>query len=169
MKLTGKGLFSLFIALLMAILIINAMEFNSKARSIPIGVGTIVLIMSLLQFFSDTFPNTKKYLFFIKQSGVFNEAEKITKSEANDNSGIAEKKEEVQEEGETKSVLVILLSLVGFILLLSITTYMIAVTVFIFLFVWLVGKEKVTSALSLAVVLGIAMYLLFDVILGAKF
>jgi hypothetical protein len=184
MKLSGRGIFSLLIVIAMIIFIVSSLEYNPKARMIPLAVGIMVLVMSLLQFLVDLIPSLGKKLPFVSDKGMLSQGATKPKFDSatldeptldetiqsGANQPVTSKQDEPEDKDERwSSVFLIFLCLLGFVLLLQFTTYLIAVSLFVFLFIWLMGKEKVTSALAVAVGLGICMYALFGLLLGTTF
>lgn len=160
MKMSGRSIFSLFIVIFMIILVINSFEYNSKARLIPLAVGFLVLVMTLLQFIADTTPSMGRRLSFLRQKGMFTQ-------QVNDQPNSEAQTQESEE--RWSQIMKTFIWLIGFTVLLYFTTYLFAVPIFLFLFIWLAGKEKIISALSVAVGMGVTMYVLFELLLGARF
>ena len=78
-------------------------------------------------------------------------------------------KEEEGEQHEKWSYILLLFSiLIAFTVVLYYTSYLIAIPLFLCLFIWLVGKEKFISALSIAIGMTGFMYILFELILKSS-
>lgn len=160
MKMSGRSIFSLVIVIFMIILVINSFEYNSKARLIPLGVGFLVLVMTFLQFLTDTIPSMGRRFSFLREKGMFTQ-------QVNDQPN--SESESQESEVRWSQIIKTFIWLIGFTVLLHFTTYLFAVPIFLFLFIWLAGKEKIISALSVAFGMGVSMYVLFELLLGARF
>jgi hypothetical protein len=152
LTLTGRGIVSLIVAIFSLVLLIVGFDYNEKARMIPVGAATIVLVMALLQLMADTFPAFGKRFRFIAGNGTSFET-----SESND------------EEESWKSVFACLAWLIGFVAVLYLTTYLIAVPAFLFLFIWLGGKSKLLPAVYIAAGAWVFLYILFELVLKVNF
>lgn len=160
MTFTGRALFSLVIVLLMAYMIITSFEYSLTARLFPATIGSVVLLMALIQFIGDIYPASKKYLKFLKQKGVALDGN-VNKSET-------VKKEPVQEASWLK-IYFIFICLFATTALMYYTQFLIAVGVFLFFFIWLVGKEKLRIAIGISIGTIIVMHVLFNMILKVTF
>lgn len=162
---SGRNVFTLLLLLLMAVLIVYSFEYGWTAQSIPLVVGVVVLVMALLQLLSDSFSSFGKHLPFIKQTGVLMEDKMQQQFE--DGNVIAP--ENTEEDYEWPKVFTVFLWLIGFVILLAFTSYWIAVPLFLFFFLRLAGKAKASVSFGISLGIGLFMFILFDVILGARF
>ncbi|GAB7388846.1 hypothetical protein BSNK01_26840 [Bacillaceae bacterium] len=165
----GRNLFNLLIALAMVVLIAYSFAYNATARSIPLFVGSLVLIMSVLQFLVDAFPGMANRLSFIRQTGVLMEDRMQQDIESKHEISHETQPAPEEKKDDWGKVFAIFLWMSGFVLLLAFTTYKLAVPLFLFLFIWLVGKERILPALGIAAGMGVFMYALFDLLLHATF
>ncbi|WP_102348625.1 tripartite tricarboxylate transporter TctB family protein [Bacillus sp. Marseille-P3661] len=149
----GRNLFNLLLLISMLVMVILSFDYNPKARLFPLYVGLLTFVMLFWQYLVDQFPS-------IKQKFNFTKIEKETVQE--------EKSEEVSE-GKTWAVaLQCIIAMVGFTILLKFISYLIAVPIFLVLFIWLVGKAKFIRALSISIIMSGFMYVLFDLVLHAR-
>jgi hypothetical protein len=164
MWLTGRALFSLLIALLMAYMVVASFDYGFRARVFPATLGSLIFFMALLQFLGDAFPAVQKKLPFLGAKGIALEGSAASH---------APKDTQVRAEHERKPswlpIYGIFAALVAFAVLLHFTSFLVAVPAFLFLFAWLVAKERLIPALGLAAGVTIFMYLIFRVILGSQF
>ncbi|KHF38642.1 tripartite tricarboxylate transporter TctB family protein [Halalkalibacter okhensis] len=161
MKITERSIFSLILIVAMLVFVIVGFNYNSQARLFPIVVGSVTLIMLLIQFFGETVTSFGKRFPFLTQQGMFS-----TPSNKDDTKG------EKPADSENESwlpVLVIVISIVGFILILYFTNYLIAVFAFLFIVVCFIGKEGPLKASGIATIMTVFMYVLFDLVLNSRF
>jgi small-conductance mechanosensitive channel len=169
MTLTGRSWFSLFITIVMLVMVVIAFEYNPKARLIPIMVGTLIFIMALIQFLGDTFPAIADRLPFLRQKGLLTADQTHSEVDSKDES-MQEKAQPHQEEKEPWSrILISFIWLIGFTVILYLTTYLVAVPLFLFFFVRFAGKAKTLPSLLLSIGMSIFMYVLFELLLNARF
>lgn len=166
MILTGRGLFSLGVALATLLLIILSLDLNEKSRLIPIVVGILLLGMSTLQFLGDTFPRISKRLPFVHQKGMLTASTEMTVN--NGEVKLEEKKTKEVDESWLQIYKAFGLS-IGFIILMYYTSYLIAIPVFLFLAIRLVSKARIIPTLWVVLITEIFMYILFDLILQVRF
>ncbi len=156
MKLTGKGIFILIIFLFILVLTVDSFQYRPKARLIPLSVGLLITFMCLIQLINDIFPTAAKPLRFLQQQGIF------SKEKSNEMEG---KNSEIE---LWKKFFIVFLWLIIFCTLLYFISYLIVVPLFLFLFIWLGGKERILLALSVALGMFIFLYVLFEVLLQAN-
>jgi hypothetical protein len=169
----GRAIFTLIIVLLMAVLIIYSVDYNPTARSIPIVVGSMVLFMSLVQLLGDMFPTlSERFAFLGERNNNIDDSKQIEEN--------IETKEQIQEtdkenpsgkdsEEDWSQIFISFIWLIGFVVLLFFTSYLLAVPLFLFFYTWLAGKTKPSAALGIAIGMGLFMFVLFDLLLGATF
>lgn len=162
---SGRGLFSLMIALLMAYMVVVSFDYSVKARLFPAWLGSIVFVMALLQFLVDTFPATRKALSFVIAKGVSLE------SRSGDVARVVSdaRPEQPRPVWSWRTVFGIFAAMVAFAVLMAYTSFVVAVPAFLLLFVWRVTKDSFMAALGLAVGVLAFMYLIFRVILHSTF
>ncbi|WP_134704154.1 tripartite tricarboxylate transporter TctB family protein [Ammoniphilus sp. YIM 78166] len=148
----GRSIFSFLLVVVMAIFSVYSLKYNPTARSIPLAVGNAVLIMAFIQLLSDALPSFSQRIMSM-----------ISKNKP--------KAVEMSEDDEIKwsKVSIIFIWLIGFTFLLHWTSYLVAVPVFLLLFIWKVGKAPFIPSLGVAFGMLTFMYVLFDVLLGARF
>jgi hypothetical protein len=169
MTLTGRSWFSLFITIVMLVMVVIAFEYNPKARLIPIMVGTLIFIMALVQFLGDTFPSIADRFPFLRQKGMLTADQTHSEVDSKDES-MQEKAESHPEENESwLRIFISFIWLIGFTVILYFTTYLVAVPLFLFFFVRFAGKAKTLPSLLLSIGMSVFMYVLFELLLNARF
>ena len=165
-------LFDLVVLIFFLMLAILSFEYNPRARSIPLGLGIIGSAMIFLQLLADAIPALRRRLRFVIQGGILeveNDSKKIKR--------VADLHKSKQASGPEKEetparywlqVLRLILWLVGFVGLLILVNYLIAVAAFIILITKLEAKQGWTKSIVLAVCVDVSFYVLFDLILQAQ-
>lgn len=177
---TDVILFDLILLAFFLLLAIMAFEYNPLARSIPLGLGIIGAAMTFLQLLVDAFPRMGPRLRFVSSSGIlagktqfqpknFDEHESNAEKEL-ESEGVATPAEKRggKQAGEWWHVFRIVLWLVGFILLVAYTNYLIAVATFLVLVIKLEAGETWKKAILLALCVDLAFFILFELVLQAQ-
>jgi len=169
--LNDAALFDLIILIFFLLMTVIAFDYNPRARSIPLILGTLGSFMMLMQFLADAIPPLRSKLRFVVQSGLLS-GEKQAEPES------AEKQADaVEAPGPPKTekasrywwqVLRIVLWLTGFIIALSLVNYLIAVGAFIVLITKTESGESWKKALLLAGCVDVCFFILFDIILNVQ-
>ena len=171
-------LFDIFLLVFFLIITFLSFNYNPRARSIPLVLGIVGASMTFLQLLVDTLPSVRSKLRFISAGGVwvdedpFESKGKIHADPEKESEGkgppILPGKEDKSSAREWWGVLRVALWFGGFILLLVLTHYLIAVGAFVFLMTKLEGRESWmrSAILGLCVVLG--FFMLFDILLQAQ-
>ena len=63
-------LFDVIIMAFFLLLAIVSLNYNPRARSIPLGLGILGSVMMFLQFLVDALPRVRSKLRFVSQSGI---------------------------------------------------------------------------------------------------
>jgi hypothetical protein len=171
-------LFDLIIMVFFLLLAIMSLDYNPRARSIPLALGIVGSVMMFLQFLVDALPGVRSKLRFISQSGLLAGqsqfqprglvppgAEALTEP---DQAALSSGEKARSKVFEWWRVLRVILWLVGFIVLLAFTHYLIAVGAFVIAVTKLEAKESWKRSIGLAVCVNGGFYLLFEVILQAQ-
>jgi hypothetical protein len=171
-------LFDLIIMGFFLLLAIVSLNYNPRARSIPLALGIVGSVMMFLQFLVDVLPSVRSKLPFISQSGllagqdqfrpkglVTPGPEAVTEP---DQTALSPREEEQGKVVEWWRVLRVILWLVGFIVLLAFTHYLIAVGAFVISVTKFEAKESWKRSIMLGICVIAAFYLLFSVILRAQ-
>jgi len=169
-------LFDLIILGFFLLLAIVSLNYNPRARSIPLVLGIVGSVMMFLQFLVDALPRVRSRLHFVSQSGILGgqsqfqpkglgspRAEAVTGPDQTTLSP-----EEKVQSKEWYRVFRVVLWLAGFIVLLGFTHYLIAVGAFVISVMKLEAKESWKRAIALAICVNAGFYLLFEVILQAQ-
>ena len=157
------------------VLAVVSINYNPRARSIPMALGIIGSAMMFLQLLVDTFPRFKRTLRFVGESGILagQEGEKKTEakggvhsepvleSAAHDDKNNASAKEWFK-------VLRLVAWIVTFIILLGVTHYLVAVGLFVVLVTRIEARESWTRSIILAACVNAGFFVLFNLILKAQ-
>ena len=176
--LSDAVLFDLIIMGFFLLLAIVSLNYNPRARSIPLVLGIVGSAMMFLQLLVDALPRVRSKLRFISQSGLLADARQFQHrglvtpgAEAvtgPDQTALSPREEEQSKVVEWWRVLRVILWLVGFIVLLGLTHYLIAVGAFVILVTKVEAKESWKRSITLGSCVIAAFYLLFNVILKAQ-
>ena len=166
MTFSGRSLLSLIIVLLMSYMVVASFEYGYRARVFPAVLGSLMLVMALLQFVADTFPAFSNKLRFLTTKGVAldaNAARPIGQDSP------AKGRDSPHPPTSWSTVYGIFAALAAFAVLMSFTSFLVAVPAFLLLYVWLVAKERFAAALGLAAGILLFMYAIFKLILRSTF
>jgi hypothetical protein len=170
------------------VLVVVAVNYNPRARSIPMALGIIGSIMMLFQLLVDMFPRLKKTFRFVGESGLLAGQEPAqqpgitdTDQEPAQQPGIVDTEQpqtilaaESPEEKNRNSVkewlkvLRLIAWISAFIVLLGMTHYLIAVGLFVIFVTRLEAQESWTRAIVLATCVDAGFFVLFNLILKAQ-
>lgn len=157
------------------VLAVVSINYNPRARSIPMALGIIGSIMMLFQLLVDMFPRLRMTLRFVGESGLLAGQDRKPKAEAEDmersEPDIESRPHEEtirKDVREWIKVLRLIAWIAAFIVLLGITHYLIAVGLFIILVTRIEAKESWTRAVVLAACVNAGFFILFDLILKAQ-
>lgn len=154
-RLNASGIFKLFMMGVGLVGLILATSYNPTARMIPLGLSVLLIVLMALMFLQENVPALSKYFGFMGQRGLFSEEKAKTDS--------AEKSEEAKQ--EYRKLFRLIIWLVAFTILLGYVNYLIAVPLFLLLFIRLEGGQSWRSAVYVAAGMGIFNFLLFDLLL----
>lgn len=174
--LSDMVLFDLIVFAFFLTLALISLDYNPRARSIPLGLGSIGATMMFFQLIVDAFPKVKTKLRFVSQSGILGTAKGASSKDSklkSDKEGPTREALEVSEEKpnllhEWGGVLRIIAWLVGFIILLSFVHYLIAVTAFIIGITRFEAGQSWKRALLVTICLDTSFFFLFDLLLNAQ-
>jgi len=165
-----RVVFDLLVLIFFLLLAIISLDYNPRARSIPLGLGLIGSIMIFMQLLVDSVPAAKNKLRFISQSSLLDTEsapdEKPEKSAAGQYETEAPKKSGSLH--EWWRLFRVLLWLTGFIVLLAYVNYLIAVGAFTILATRLEAGESWKRSIILGLSVCAGFYLLFDLLLQAQ-
>jgi hypothetical protein len=171
-------LFDLIIMGFFLLLAIVSLDYNPRARSIPLALGIVGSVMMFMQFLVDALPSVRSTLRFISQSGLLAGQDQfrpkglvppgLEAATDQDQTALSSREEEKSKVFEWWRVLRVILWLVGFIVLLGFTHYLIAVGAFVILVTKFEAQESWKRSLTLGICIIAAFYLLFNIILQAQ-
>ena len=162
------------------LLAIVSLNYNPRARSIPLALSAIGFVMIFLQFLVDGFPNLRSKLPFVSEGGLLAGQQRSAKSGDEDLQGTVtttvttspSAPRQNQEAAESLKawwrVLRLVLWLAGFIILLGQIHYLIAVGGFVALVTYIEARESWKRSILLAIGVSAGFYVLFDMILKAQ-
>jgi hypothetical protein len=163
-------IFDLLLLVAFVVFAVKSLGYNPRARAFPMGLGTIGGVMMLLQLIADAIPAMRSKLRFLGQRGLLGGASPIRTTEASGERTVdtmdPSHKPETRPASWTR-VFRVVLWLVGFVVLLKVTHYLVSVGFFIFFLTKIEAKENWFRSASLAAGTCLAFYLLFEVILNA--
>ena len=164
-------IFDLVVLIFFLMLAILSFEYNPQARSIPLGLGIIGSAMIFLQLLADAIPALRHRLRFVIQGGILEDGNDSKKKKRV--ADLPKSKPASEPEKETSAhywlqVLRLILWLVGFVGLLILVNYLIAVAAFIILITKLEARESWTKSIVLALCVDASFFFLFDLILQAQ-
>ena len=172
-------LFDLTILGFFLLLAIVSLNYNPRARSIPLVLGIVGSAMMFLQFLVDALPRVRSKLRFVSQSGILSgesrfqpkglgtpRVEAVT---APDQTVLFPQEKIKSKANEWWRLFRVILWLVGFIVLLSFTNYLVAVGAFVVLATRLEARETWKRSIVLGICVNAGFYILFEVILEAQF
>ncbi|WP_017727579.1 tripartite tricarboxylate transporter TctB family protein [Halalkalibacterium ligniniphilum] len=168
MRISERSIFSLILIVTMGVFVALSFTFNPQARLFPLVVGGITFIMLIIQFFGDSVPSIARRFPFLRQEGVFSAPSNQDKQKSEQDEQVEEEQAK-NEKSPWAAVATIILSIAGFIVILHFTSYLLAVLVFLFFVICILGKEKLIKSLGIAVLITGFMYVLFDLILNTRF
>jgi hypothetical protein len=172
-------LFDVIIILFFLLLTIMSLNYNPRARSIPLGLGIVGAAMMFLQFLVDALPRVRSKLRFVSQSGILaGESQfqpkglgtpKVEAVTVPDQTVLSPQEEMKGKATEWWRLFRVILWLAGFIVLLSFTNYLVAVGAFVVLATRLEARETWKRSIVLGICVNVGFYILFEVILNAQF
>jgi len=167
----AECLFDLIVLIFFVLLAVKSLEYNPRARAIPLGVGIVGSIMMFLQFLADAFPSARSKLRFVGQRGLFGgEGERVRQGQAATGKGAGEgMPPESEEKGPSWfGVFRIVLWLAGFVIVLKLVHYLVGVGLFLLFMTRVEARESWAWSMGVSVGTCILFFLLFEVILGAR-
>lgn len=172
-------IFDLIICGLFLTFSIVSLDYNPRARSIPLALGILGSVMMFIQFLVDALPSVRAKLQFVSSSGLLSDEDSPLKpkkdgkpitrelGETDDNASPSQEKQG-PDLSDWWRVFRLILWLVGFIILLSLTNYLIAVGAFILLLTGVEAKESWKRAILLAFFVDSGFFILFELLLNAQ-
>jgi hypothetical protein len=177
-RINDAVLFDLIIMVFFLVLAIVSLNYNPRARSIPLVLGIVGSAMMFLQLVVDALPGVRSKLRFISQSGLLANQDQFRPKglvtpapEAvtdPDQTALSPREEKQSKVVEWWRVLRVILWLVGFIVLLAFTHYLVAVGAFVVAVTKLEAKESWKRSITLGIGVIAAFYLLFNLILKVQ-
>lgn len=175
---TDAILFDLIILSFFLLLALLSFDYNPRARSIPMALGILGSLMTLMQLIVDALPGLRSKLRFVSATGLLakegqarpKEPQK-TDSEvisASDQAPTASARSGISIGREWWRVLRVVLWLAGFIVLLAFTNYLIAVGAFIVLVTRFEAKQSWKNAILLGACTNLGFFILFEVLLKVQ-
>lgn len=146
-------IFDLILIIFFIVLAIMSLNYNPRARSIPMALGIVGSLMMFLQFLADAIPGLRSRLKLVVQGGI------LGGDELDHKNGNALR--------YWWQVLRLVFWLAGFTLLLLWINYLIVVGAFVVLIIKVESKASWLKAIVMAVCVDASFYVLFDLILQA--
>ena len=170
-------LFDVILFCFFLLLAITSLGYNPRARSIPMVLGILGAAMMLLQLLVDALPGLRSKLRFVSSSGLLSVEDSFRSkvSVTHEDHPTVDLKEHESPPQTAKSkatewwlVFRIVVWLVGFIVVVAFTNYLIAVGAFIVLVTKFEAKESWKRAIGLAFCVDLGFFILFDLLLQAQ-
>jgi len=157
------------------VLAVFAVNYNARARSIPMALGILGTVMVSFQLIVDMFPPLRRKLGFVVESGLMadqkeespTETDNVNSAEAG-NYGGNHGKGRTEAIQEWVKILRLIIWIAAFIVLLGVTHYLIAVGLFVVLVTRIEAGESWIRSIVLAVSVNIGFFILFNLILNAQ-
>jgi hypothetical protein len=157
------------------VLAVVAVNYNARARSIPMALGIVGTVMVFLQLMVDMFPSVRRKLGFVVEGGLMADQKEESTSET-DNVSTAGAELIGMNHGQSRSeaiqewfkILRLVIWIAAFIVLLGVTHYLIAVGLFVVLVTRIEAGESWIRSIVLAVSVNIGFFILFNLILNAQ-
>ena len=162
MKLKAKSFFSLFFIIFFVFVIIGALQYNAKARLIPLVVALPCLAMSIGQFVLDLTGKGKGKGSSIEDDLFHGVMEKLVHQEVITDDGEKKEKKGKTDLGKAKALLSISLWLVFFAAMIFLFGFYITIPLYTILFMRAKGDSWKLS-LSVAAGLWLTVYLSIEV------
>jgi hypothetical protein len=171
-------MFDLVILIFFLLLTLISFAYNPRARSIPLGLGILGSLMTLMQLMVDALPGLRSKLRFVSAAGLLATEDRVrlkdqkrTESESistDDPTPMVSVRNGTSIGREWWRVLRVVLWLAGFIFLLGFTNYLIAVSAFIVLVTRLEAKQSWKRSILLGVSTNVGFFILFELLLKVQ-
>lgn len=158
-SINARTIFNVFLLAFFALFTLMSMEYNSRARLIPMLFGTLGFAMVFLQLLHDAFPGTNYKLKFLKEEGI------AFSGHAHSSTGNKPKGVKERDTNNWWLPARVFMWLIAFLIGLYFLDYLLAVPLFLFFFLWLEGGVKILPALAVSMGTGFFMGCLFEIIL----
>ncbi len=163
MKLNDRTLFTLGVFVLVLFFLVLSLDYRPRARLVPIIIAVPTLLLTLLQLLIDMIPAVARRLSFFQEYDLFgidagrsaDPSEKSGSSEGGSSTTI------YRRELNFASWLLLLVALIYFV------GYLVAIPVFLVLFLRLRSSESWLMTLSITAVTWTFVYVVFIVVMGA--
>ncbi|MDN5301010.1 MAG: hypothetical protein PWQ60_524 [Thermoanaerobacteraceae bacterium] len=152
--------FSCFLLMIFLVFTIIAIGYNPQARVAPLVVGIPAIFLSALLLVSYYIPAVDKKINTMKQMELFEMEEKKKKGDNKQNK--EEKKEPIIRE------LNITLWIIGLLLSIYILGFIIAIPIFVFLYLMFREKEKLSTSIIVSLGTWAGIYVMFIILLKAQ-
>ncbi|WP_114966125.1 tripartite tricarboxylate transporter TctB family protein [Alkalilacustris brevis] len=177
MRFSASAAVTIVLVIFMAVLLYVAQGYGPRARLLPQLLASVMLVMALIQLVGELFPAARRFLPFLEQESLI--ANKRTQDISEDVRAVMDANRDSPADADRESAAIgqpgtfwmPALSIGGMILfvaLLHYTSFRIAVPVFLFSFIYIVARQTFLASLAVAVTVGLAMFVLFDLVLGAR-
>lgn len=177
MRFSSSAAVTLVIVVFMAVLLYVSQGYGARARLLPQLLASVMLVMALIQLIGELFPASRRFLPFLEQESLI--ANKRTQDISDDVRAMMDANRDspaeaqdatpaIDQPGAFWMPVLSVLGMILFILLLHYTSFRVAVPVFLFSFIYVVARQSFLSSLAVAGVVGLGMFVLFDLVLGAR-
>lgn len=169
----GAVVFCFVLMVFFLIFTFVSLEYNSRARSIPLTLGLLGSLMMFIQLISEAFPGAGIFHKIVHQESLLDKADTPTAEEEKDKAKLIKENVSPSKKNDLRSkewvqVLRLVLWMTGFIVLLALVDYLLAVAAFVFWVTKIEARESWVRSISLSICVTLGFYLLFDVVLNSQ-
>jgi hypothetical protein len=168
---TSKGnlVFQFLLVIFFAILVVVGLDYNERARLIPVTVGIVAFLMTATLFLADAIPAVGSRTSFIRAAGIALDSPGSRRTREKSESPDVESQAKGEARGFTPHTWRIFLWLIFLALLLRYVEYLISLPLFIFLMMVVEGRQRLVTSLLTAAGMGVFYFVLFRLLLQATF
>jgi hypothetical protein len=152
---SGSFYFAFFLLLLISLLVVIATQYNKNAALMPLVVGIPTVLLIIVEMLREQNPVFAKFL----ETDVFHSKKA---KPAGDKGPIEPKQKTIK---ELKAILII----IGFMLLVLMTGFLVAIPVFSFVYIFIFARESWNKALMAAISTWLFIYAIFCALMDIKF
>jgi len=152
---SGSFYFAFFLLALISLLIVIATQYNKNAALVPLVVGIPTVLLVIIEMLREQIPAFAKFL----ETDVF----QTKKAKTATGKGHTDAKQKTIK--ELKAILII----IGFMLLVLMTGFLVAIPVFSFVYIFIFARESWYKALMAAVSTWLFIYAIFCSLMNIKF
>jgi len=168
---TSKGnlVFQFLLVIFFAILVVVGLDYNERARLIPVTVGIVAFLMTATLLLADAVPAIGSKLSLVRASGIALDSPGSKRTGEGPEATDVKSQARDEPRGFTLRTWRIFLWLAFLALLLRYVEYLISLPLFIFLMMVVEGRQRLVTSLLTAAGMGVFYFVLFRLMLRATF